>query len=161
MFVWCHSNFTPTMQAVILPTLLFLQVNLSPAFCPSQTSSFPKPEPCTSGLEKAAPSGELEFSPRSNQKINSDYHYCFSSLIQQKILAHQWELFVLEQIYRAQHKIAPKNTFKTYSQKLIQLQPFLLQLSLKLDNLSRLPILSTDHVHHQVRLTVKLPYTLM
>ena len=32
----------------------------------------PRPEPGTSGLEKTAPSGELEFSSRSNQKINSN-----------------------------------------------------------------------------------------
>ena len=34
-------------------------------------TSLSQPEPGTSGQEKTAPSGELEFSSRSNQKINS------------------------------------------------------------------------------------------
>ena len=51
------------------------------------------PEPGTSGLEKTAPSGELEFVL---------IFYCFSSLKQTKILAHQGEHLFVDQMYQAQ-----------------------------------------------------------
>ena len=47
--------------------LLFLQTSYSrTAFGRPRPKSYDRPEPGTSGLEKTAPSGELEFSSRSN-----------------------------------------------------------------------------------------------